>query len=536
MPPVKRSPDFLIKLRIRVIQFILTHFKGLWYVLLHTPVIKTWTARALYNLLGSDADFPFLYSTKYPYPTVDAIEDYSYYSRMLPEKPRAADFQYPPVDELVEDLFIRKGKSNLSQKTDRNSSLLFGGWAQWFAAGFLLTDPENPARSGLFPTSTANLDATYGNDEHTRDLLRSHSGGKLKSQILNGEEYPLYIKDIPEIKQSPLFQRFLQRAGTASMIHNTNKHMVDSDSLFAFGQIQINATPGAVAWGIIFLREHNQICDELQKRYPAWDDERLYHTARNICTIILTKVVLCDYIGRHNAHHLAMELPFTPEVLRAGKWSFGIARSLPIEWNHLYRFHSFVPDTMQFDGEEISIATGVYNPSFVVKHGLNKIIDQLSRSPICPFGPQNTPFFLSQVEKQTIEEGRRLNLAPYNDYRERMGFTRAKKFTDINADPIIANALHKHYKTVDEVEWYVGMIAEPVPANRLFPLLLNRMLSSVAFSVILLQPWLAPSIWQNRKELLTPFGSERLDATTIESLLYRHVSKETHASFFLPKS
>lgn len=531
-----RFRNSLLNLRIQLIQFIFTHFKSIWHVILNTPIIKIWAARFLYNMLGNGADFPFLYSTKYSYPTVDAIEDYRYYSRMLPEKPRAADYQYPPVDELVEDLFIRKGKSNLAQRTDRNSSLLFGGWAQWFAAGFLLTDDQNPSCSGLYPTSTANLDATYGNDEVTRNLLRSHVGGKLKSQMINGEEYPLYIKDIPEIKQSPLFQRFLQRMGTVSLINKTNKHTIDSDSLFAFGQIQINATPGTVAWGVIFLREHNQICEELQKRYPAWNDERLYHTARNISTLILTKVVLRDYIGKHNGAHLAMELPLTPEVLRAGKWSFGIARSLPIEWNYLYRFHSFVPDTMQFDGEEISIATGVYDPAFVVKHGLNKIIDQLSRSPICPFGPQNTPFFLSQVEKQTIEEGRRLNLASYNDYRERMGFPRAEKFTDINPNPVIANALHKHYKTVDEVEWYVGMIAESVPAGRLFPPLLNRMLSSVAFSVILLQPWLAPSIWRHREELLTPFGGERLDATTIESLLHRHVAKDTHASFFLPKN
>src|SRR6185312_9993934 len=107
--PQNRS-TFLLKCRIQIIQFILTHFKILWYVLLNTPIIKTWATRFLYNLIATGADFPFLYSTKYPYPTVDALEDYSYYSRMLPEKPRAKDYQYPAVDELVKDLFIRKGK------------------------------------------------------------------------------------------------------------------------------------------------------------------------------------------------------------------------------------------------------------------------------------------------------------------------------------------------------------------------------------------------------------------------------------------
>jgi len=525
----------LLVIRYHSLQFVLGHFKVVWYVLLNTPFIKKYSIEFLFNLLGSGADFPFPYRTKYPFVSVDAIEDYSYHSRMLPEKPRPADYQYPPVDEVVEDLFLRKKKSTPSQQTDRHSSLLFGGFAQWFAAGFLMMDPNDCRRSGLFPTSVANVNTVYGNDPGSQKLLRSMKGGKLKSQVIKGQEYPLFLRDIPELIHTPLFQAFLQRPGTKSVLQHSSQQGMDIDTLFAFGQIQINATPGAIAWGIIFLREHNQICDELQKLYPAWDDEQLYHTARNICTLILNKIVLRDYISIHNAHHLAMDIPFTPEYLRGQKWSFGIANSLPIEWNHLYRFHSFTPDTVIFDGKEVPLASTFYNPGFVTEHGLDKIVDQLSKSPICPFGPQNTPYFLTQIDKQTIEEGRQVNLATYNDYREEMGLPRALKFSDINPNQSVIDALHKHYKNVDDVEWYVGMIAEEVQKDRLFPTLLARMLSSVAFSVIMLQPWLAASIWSRRDEMLTPFGSKRLDDTTIQTMIHRHVSKETYVSFFLPK-
>lgn len=535
----KRPPSFLhrkiLRLKFHFIQFILTHFKGIWWLLLNTPFIKRYTIGFLYNLLANGADFPFLYRTKHPYPTVDAIEDYSFYARMLPEKVRPPGYEYPPLDELVNDIFLRKHPSDPANQTDRHSSLLFAGFAQWFAAGFLMIDSKDHRRSGLFPTSAANLNTVYGNDPHTRELLRSKVGGKLKSQYINGQEYPPYLQDIPELIATPLFQAFLHRPGTHEMLQSTHHAHIDINTLFAFGQIQINATPVAIVWGVIFLREHNQICDELQKRYPDWDDERLYHTARNVCTLILNKIVLRDYISRHNAHHLAMQIPFTPEYLSGQKWAFGIANSLPIEWNHLYRFHPFVPDTIVFEGNKIPLANVFYQPGFVTQHGLDKIIDQFSNFPISPFGPQNTPSFLLQIDKQTIEDGRKMNFATYNDYRERMGLTRAATFADINPNQDIIDALHKHYKSVDEVEWYVGMLAENVQKNRLFPALLNRMLSSVAFSVIMLQPWLAPSIWSKREELLSPFGVERLDATTVESMIYRHVAKDTYVSFFLPK-
>jgi len=532
----KRFPFFynkLLKLRFKTIQYSITHFSAIWYLLLNTPIIKKYGIGFFYNFLSSGIEFPFPYRTKNPFMSVGDLQDYSYYSRILPEKLRSANYEYPSAEEIAEDLLLRKNKCE--KKTDRNSSLLFGSFAQWFAAGFLMVEQADCGRSALYPTSAANLNAVYGNDEKSQLLLRSLSGGKLKSQFIKGEEYPLYLKEIPELIDTPLFKGFLQRPGTKFILNLSNHTQYDINTLFAFGQIQINATPGTIAWGVIFLREHNQVCEELHKLNPEWDDERLYQTARNICVMILNRILVIDYIGTHNSCHLAMKIPFEPAYLRGRKWSFGLANSLPIEWNHLYRFHSFIPDTLLFKGKEIPLTSAFYDPNFVTQHGLETVIDQLSRSPICCFGPQNIPYFLIHVEKHTIEEGRLLNLATYNDYRERMGMPRAFHFEDINSNQSVIHALRKHYKSVDEIEFYVGMMAEEVPADRLFPPLLNRILSAVAFNVIMLQLWLAPTIWSRRDELLTSFGRKRVDDSTIQTLIYRHISKEAYVSFFMPQ-
>lgn len=40
----------------------------------------------------------------------------------------------------------------------------------------------------------------------------------------------------------------------------------------------------------LLLREHNRLCDILKVKYPKWDDERLYQTAR---IAVVCRVVCC---------------------------------------------------------------------------------------------------------------------------------------------------------------------------------------------------------------------------------------------------
>ena len=54
------------------------------------------------------------------------------------------------------------------------------------------------------------------------------------------------------------------------------------DSLFATGSDTTNSQIGFVMLNVLFLREHNRLAGLLAAEYPAWDDERLYATARNI--------------------------------------------------------------------------------------------------------------------------------------------------------------------------------------------------------------------------------------------------------------
>lgn len=88
----------------------------------------------------------------------------------------------------------------------------------------------------------------YGSDPAKAKLLREHSGGRLRSRIVNGEEF------LP----------------------------VDPTGNSIAGDVRVDITVLMVTLQTVLLREHNSLADGLAAVNPHWDDERLYQEARRI--------------------------------------------------------------------------------------------------------------------------------------------------------------------------------------------------------------------------------------------------------------
>lgn len=89
-------------------------------------------------------------------------------------------------------------------------------------------------------------------------------------QILNGEEFPPYLKDVPGVP--------VRYKSTVSDAHK-----------FALGHEFFGLLPGLFLYATIWLREHNRVCEVLAKEHPAWDDERLFQTAKLVVLGTLLK-------------------------------------------------------------------------------------------------------------------------------------------------------------------------------------------------------------------------------------------------------
>jgi len=56
-------------------------------------------------------------------------------------------------------------------------------------------------------------------------------------------------------------------------------------NVFALGDWRSNQDWLLMTYHILFLREHNRLCDILKEQHPTWDDEKLFQTARVAVTM-----------------------------------------------------------------------------------------------------------------------------------------------------------------------------------------------------------------------------------------------------------
>lgn len=417
-----------------------------------------------------------------------------------------------PTEAEVKELFRRRPGRGIPS-TD--SSVLFMFFAQWFTDSFLRTDRQDWRKN----TSTQEIDfcQIYGLTERKARLLREMSGGRLKSQQIDGEEYPPF-----------LFERMLSGSHAVKsefdglhdeeflmkvLLRNVSERQ--KDLFFAVGLEHGNSTVGSTALDVVFLREHNRVAAILEQEYnlgrerPKWGrpldptelDERLFQTTRNIMVVLLLKLVVEEYI-RHIAPH---DPPFELLPGLADGKSWNRTNWTAVEFNLLYRWHSMIPDKIttddgEFDAKEFSRD----NNELLLSKGIEWLIAQCSRSraaKVCLF---NTPAFLVDrketadypaVEERTISLMRSAQLRPYNDYRRRFGLPAAKDFTQVTKNVAVQKRLKRLYQHVDRLEWYVGIFAEDYPDDQFLGELMTAMVGYDAFTQALTNPLLARNVF-----------------------------------------
>jgi prostaglandin-endoperoxide synthase 2 len=268
----------------------------------------------------------------------------------------------------------------------------------------------------------------------------------------------------------------------------------------------------------LFVREHNAICDRLREAYPAWDDERLFQTARNILTVILIKLVVEEYINHISPYHLKLLADPTP--FRNPRWYR--QNWMAIEFNLLYRWHGLIPSRLRTGGEDLTVWDTVFNPALAPRHGLARLFADASGQRAGRVGLFNTDPVLQVVEEASVREARAVGLATYNDYREYARFPRVTEFDQISGDPRVQDGLRRLYGSVDRIELYPGLFAEDARPNSVLPSLIGRMVGVDAFSQALTNPLLAPRVFN--AATFSPEGMEVIRTTrTLSDILHRNI-------------
>jgi len=316
------------------------------------------------------------------------------------------------------------------------------------------TSPSNPRQQPN--TLTAWLDASmiYGSDLDTARKLRTLSGGRLKTSPA----------DLLPINNSQYFP-------TGPLPMANDAHIVPDDQLFAAGDVRANENIELLALHTVFLREHNFWANQLAAADSSLDDEGIYQRARSLVIAeveaitfnqwlpaILGRNALPPYPGYNASTDPNLRNEFSSAAFRFG--------------------HSLLGDDVEFlddngvpVAEEIPLSQAFFNPAQLTAVGIDPILKYLASDPASEldnqvvnsvrnflFGPPGAGGL--DLASLNIQRGRDHGLGDYNAARAAYGLRRLTSLADINPDPDIQSKLATLYGDVNNIDLWVGALAE----------------------------------------------------------------------------
>jgi hypothetical protein len=313
---------------------------------------------------------------------------------------------------------------------------------------------------------------------------------------------------------------------------------------------------------IVFIREHNAICDRLRAEYPTWTDDDIFERARLINAALIAKIHTVEWTPAVISH------PTTALALRVNWWGlageklhdmfgrisssevisgipgsevnhYGVPYSLTEEFVAVYRMHPLVPDDYPFrsvaDDSTIRDATfhdisGPRAPTVMDEIAMTDILYSFGRLHPGLVCLHNFPRFLQQYERPDgklqdlaatdILRTRELGVPRYNEFRRLLHLKPARSFDDLTDNEDWAAQIERVYNgDIEAVDVTVGMGAEPLPngfafsdtAFRIFVLMASRRLNSDRFFTTDFTP-----------QVYTKAGMDWIDANDMRTVLLRH--------------
>ena len=320
------------------------------------------------------------------------------------------------------------------------------------------TDTNNPRQQ--INQITAYLDGSviYGSDEMRANVLRTLDGtGKLVS--------------------SP---------GKLLIYNTSNLPNANSprESLFLSGDVRANEQVGLTAVHTLFMREHNRLADEIlakltrddpiltQKEKESHLDrgDFIYETARKIVgaqiqaitydeflPILLGQTALDAYQGYDNTVDVAISNEFSTAAYRFG--------------HSMLTSNLLLVDPKTYHQGYLPLREAFFNPEFIAENGIDSLLLGLAQqqaNELDPFIIDDVRNFLFgmpgmggfDLASLNIQRGRDHGLPSYNAARLGLGLTPAMTFADITEDVDRQNKLASVYNHVDQIDLWVGGLAE----------------------------------------------------------------------------
>ncbi|NXM06648.1 PERM Myeloperoxidase, partial [Tyrannus savana] len=262
---------------------------------------------------------------------------------------------------------------------------------------------------------------------------------------------------------------------------------------FRAGDKRVTENLGLSAMHTVFLREHNRLATELRELNPHWDGEKLYQESRKIVIAINQIITYRDYLPLLLAEETSRWIPsysgydekVDPRASNVFSLAFRFGHTsvqpfvsrLDDNFQPLGSF-SHVPLHLTFCATWRIIMEGGIDPlvrGMVVDHA--KLMEQ---NRLLVEELQNHLFEQTEVmgldlAAMNMQRGRDHGLPGYNAWRGFCGLSQPRtveELSDVLGNPKLAKKFLDVYGTPDNIDLWIGAVAEPVvPQGRVGPLL-----------------------------------------------------------------
>jgi hypothetical protein len=248
-------------------------------------------------------------------------------------------------------------------------------------------------------------------------------------------------------------------------------------TLFLAGDVRANEQVALAAMHTLFMREHNRLAAEIALADPTLTGDEIYEEARRIVGALMQSITYNEFLPallgpdpleRYRGYTMfaspAISNEFSTAIYRFGHSALSptllrLDASLnPIPEGHLpLRDAFFRPDRLINEGGIEPILRGLASQacSAIDTEIVDDVRDFL-------FGPPGAGGF--DLASLNIQRGRDHGLSSYNETRVAMGLSPRASFAEVSSDPAVQARLASVYANVDEIDLWVGALAED-PVN-----------------------------------------------------------------------
>ncbi len=371
------------------------------------------------------------------------------------------------------------------------------------------TGPGNPRQQVNSITSYLDASMVYGSDAVTAAALRSFVGGRvLVTTHATGDLLPL------------------------------------DGGFFLAGDPRVNEQVGLTSVHTLFVREHNRWADLIAAEHPEWNDEQIYQRARKVVGAEIQSITFNEWLPA---------LLGEGTVPAYGGYDEDVDCTVANEFAAaLFRVgHTMLSPTLlrlSDDGQVIpagnlALRDAFFQPQRIMDEGgidplLKGLASQVMQE-IDAHVVEDVRSFLFTIEtggidlpSLNIQRGRDHGLPDYNTVRAAYGLAPVASFSAITSDAAVAANLEAVYVDVDDIDVWVGALAEDHLANAsVGPLVGAAILDQF------LRARAGDRFWyENDAELADTI--DEINATRLSDIIRRNSSIATLQSnvFFIPSS